>query len=313
MGYQSEIDEWRHKLDDLSLRHQAEIDEWNHKLEEQAVLRQMDSEDWGHKLNVQAAAHQSEIGEWKQKLGDQKSTHQIEINEWKRKLDAVQYRARLEHIVAVIAAHMISVDHEKVDDAITRSLQTMVKISGIDRGYLVLFAKDVYQELGQPAWYGYGSNSSERSVKDFTGDEFQWGMGRLSQLETIYIPRVADLTNDQDETIAYLQAKRIKSFTAIPMVSNRAVYGGDEFTIVLPEATLADVWRRAEQLRDVARRMEINYDGKQVGPITFSIGVAAYPDHGQTPDRVLLACDAASYASKSEGGDRIMMGHKVES
>jgi diguanylate cyclase (GGDEF)-like protein len=90
-------------------------------------------------------------------------------------------------------------------------------------------------------------------------------------------------------------------------------YGGDEFTIVLPEATLADVWRRAEQLHEATRRLEIKYDGKQVGPITLSIGVAAYPDHGQTTERVLLACDAASYASKSEGGDRIMMGHKVES
>jgi GGDEF domain-containing protein len=59
--------------------------------------------------------------------------------------------------------------------------------------------------------------------------------------------------------------------------------------------------------------MEVKYDGKQIGPLTLSIGVAAFPDHGQTAERVLLACDAASYDSKSEGGDRIMMGHKVES
>ena len=43
-------------------------------------------------------------------------------------------------------------------------------------------------------------------------------------------------------------------------------YGGDEFTIVLPEATLADVWRRAEQLRETTRRLEIQYDGKLVDP-----------------------------------------------
>jgi diguanylate cyclase (GGDEF)-like protein len=89
-------------------------------------------------------------------------------------------------------------------------------------------------------------------------------------------------------------------------------YGGDEFTIVLPEASLADVWRRAEQMRDAVKRLDIVYEGKHLGPLTLSIGVAAYPDHGTTTERVLLACDAASYASKSEGGDRIMMGHKSE-
>lgn len=89
-------------------------------------------------------------------------------------------------------------------------------------------------------------------------------------------------------------------------------YGGDEFTIVLPEASLADVWRRAEQLRETIKRIDLKYEGSQLGPLTLSIGVAAYPDHGLTAERVLLASDAASYASKSEGGDRIMMGHKVE-
>jgi diguanylate cyclase (GGDEF)-like protein len=89
-------------------------------------------------------------------------------------------------------------------------------------------------------------------------------------------------------------------------------YGGDEFTIVLPEASLADVWRRAEQMRDAVKRLDPVYEGKHLGPLTLSIGVAAYPDHGTTTERVLLASDAASYASKSEGGDRIMMGHKTE-
>jgi diguanylate cyclase (GGDEF)-like protein len=89
-------------------------------------------------------------------------------------------------------------------------------------------------------------------------------------------------------------------------------YGGDEFTIVLSEASLADTWRRAEQLREAVKRLDIKYDGAPIGPITLSIGVAAYPDHGLSAERVLLASDAASYTSKSEGGNRISMGHKVE-
>lgn len=90
-------------------------------------------------------------------------------------------------------------------------------------------------------------------------------------------------------------------------------FGGDEFTIVLPEASLADTWRRAEHVRQAVRNLNLRYEGKPLGEITLSIGVAAYPDHGQTAERVLLSADAASYTAKSEGGDRIMVGRVPES
>ena len=89
-------------------------------------------------------------------------------------------------------------------------------------------------------------------------------------------------------------------------------YGGDEFTIVLPEATVAEAWTRAEQLREALRSMNLQYEGQSLGPVTISIGVAAYPDHAERGDRLLMATDAASYAAKSEGGNRIMMAHKME-
>jgi GGDEF domain-containing protein len=46
--------------------------------------------------------------------------------------------------------------------------------------------------------------------------------------------------------------------------------------------------------------------------VTLSIGVAAYPDHGLIAEKVLMASDAASYASKQEGGDRTMVGDGLE-
>ena len=85
-------------------------------------------------------------------------------------------------------------------------------------------------------------------------------------------------------------------------------YGGDEFTVVLPEASLADTWRRAEHIRQAVRSMDLKYEGTSLGEVTVSIGVAAFPDHGATAERILLSADAASYAAKSEGGDRIMVG-----
>jgi diguanylate cyclase (GGDEF)-like protein/PAS domain S-box-containing protein len=89
-------------------------------------------------------------------------------------------------------------------------------------------------------------------------------------------------------------------------------YGGDEFTIVLPEASLSDVWQRAEELRESVKRLELDEDGREFGSITVSIGVAVYPDHGATAERLVQISDAAAYEAKAEGGDRVMIGRALD-
>lgn len=89
-------------------------------------------------------------------------------------------------------------------------------------------------------------------------------------------------------------------------------YGGDEFTIILPEASLLDVGRRANELREEIRNLRLEYNGEPLRPITLSIGVSAFPDHGTNIDDLIKASDSAIYAAKAEGGDRIMYGRKDE-
>ncbi|MDR3577620.1 MAG: diguanylate cyclase [Anaerolineaceae bacterium] len=544
------------------------------------------------------------------------NSNAIEIEDWKRKHESLQYRHRIEQIIAVLAAHFITIELENIDEGITRSLQMMARVTGMERCYLVLLTRSDNPDPNLPVRYSSWKNLPEKNLADLKKDEFQWYMNKFNQLETIHFPHVKDLSPEQEQGAAFLQAKGIKSFTAIPLVSNRSVigylafeamqnemelspdvlallktcaemfvnllerklaikkehearekinsqmqlmdqrnqesalmtemadllqacrtadeaypiiiryiqrliplgsgvlymihdakdpaeqaaswgsdqpgpaehelvlnecwamrrgriyvvddptsepvcshikdpirtgymcvpliaqgvavgdlhlrlpanspqplsfsenqqrlaskiseyiavpltnlklrdelrsqaicdpltklynrrymeetlereirratrhstsvgiimfdidkmkpindryghdagdlllrslgremlslfrgedvacrYGGDEFTIVLSEASLADTWRRAEQLREAVKKLDLKYEGKPIGPITLSIGVAAYPDHGLSAERVLLASDAASYTSKSEGGDRISMGHKVE-
>jgi diguanylate cyclase (GGDEF)-like protein len=539
-----------------------------------------------------------------------------EIGERQVVLGRLQYRARLEHVMSVIASHFIALDPEKVDEGIQRSLETLARFTGIDRCYLVLFAQEGRPETDMRVWYSSGPGAPDGSADDLSWKVFNWSLGKLDQFETIHIPRLTGMSPEDEGVAAYLQSRGIKSFTAIPLISNRSAigylgfeavraelewpqdilallkvcaemfanllerkwaekqakdtqekvysqimvleqrnqesaiitemgellqasrtsdeaypiivrfiqrllpsssgalyivhdskdpaenviawgsdqpepaehelvlsecwgmrrghiyvvqdpageslcghlkppiqggyvcvpliaqggasgvlhirqpaggpqgepftesqqrlavkiaeyiamaltnlklrdelrsqairdpltglfnrrymeetldreirrairhstsvgmimfdidrmkpindqfghdagdlllktlghalhkmfrgedvacrYGGDEFTIVLPEATLAEVWRRAEQVREMAKRLNFQYEGKSITPLTLSIGVSAYPDHGLTAERLLLACDAASYAAKSEGGDRIMMGREIE-
>lgn len=82
-------------------------------------------------------------------------------------------------------------------------------------------------------------------------------------------------------------------------------YGGEEFLLVLPETSLENVKQRAEQIRKEARLLGIHYCGRLLDPITLSLGVAVYPEHGQSAQELLLAADAALYQAKADGRDRI--------
>jgi diguanylate cyclase (GGDEF)-like protein/PAS domain S-box-containing protein len=82
-------------------------------------------------------------------------------------------------------------------------------------------------------------------------------------------------------------------------------YGGEEFTLILPEASLAITQQRAERLRESVKNLQIQDRDRPLGTITFSCGVAVFPDHGATPETVLQAADAALYRAKHEGRDRV--------
>lgn len=84
-------------------------------------------------------------------------------------------------------------------------------------------------------------------------------------------------------------------------------YGGEEFTLILPEADAAAACQKAEQLREAAGRLVIQYGRSTVEPISLSLGVACFPDHGATGESLLQAADAALYQSKAAGRDRVML------
>ena len=81
-------------------------------------------------------------------------------------------------------------------------------------------------------------------------------------------------------------------------------YGGEEFTLILPEASLNITLERAEQIRDSVKQLVIDYCGQSLGTLTLSIGIACYPDCGHSGEAVLKAADRALYQAKQQGRDR---------
>jgi diguanylate cyclase (GGDEF)-like protein len=82
-------------------------------------------------------------------------------------------------------------------------------------------------------------------------------------------------------------------------------YGGEELTLILPEAPLDVLKQRAEQLREGVKHLKVPHRQQRLGVITLSIGVACFPEHGLTGEAVLEAADVALYRAKEEGRDRV--------
>ncbi len=82
-------------------------------------------------------------------------------------------------------------------------------------------------------------------------------------------------------------------------------YGGEEFLIIMPEMSLANLTSRAEQLREEYSGLKNLYQGKSLGTVTISLGVADVPEHGSSSKVLLQAADKALYRAKAEGRNRV--------
>jgi len=84
-----------------------------------------------------------------------------------------------------------------------------------------------------------------------------------------------------------------------------ARYGGDEFTVVLPEAGLEQGFIVAQRVLEAARTTSVDApDGSKVRA-SVSIGLAVYPDHASEAKDMFLFADNMMYRAKSEGKERV--------
>ncbi|MBI5070159.1 MAG: sensor domain-containing diguanylate cyclase [Deltaproteobacteria bacterium] len=82
-------------------------------------------------------------------------------------------------------------------------------------------------------------------------------------------------------------------------------YGGEEFVVVMPEASLAVGAERAENLRAQVEQLRIAPRGETLRAATISLGVACFPEHGEEIADLLKVADAALYRSKAGGRNRV--------
>ncbi len=91
----------------------------------------------------------------------------------------------------------------------------------------------------------------------------------------------------------------------IRQVDTLARYGGDEFTILLVDTSLETGLTIAERIRESVAGSRFEARGHEGLQISLSIGVAAYPAHGDSAETLIDMADKAMYRAKSLGRDRV--------
>lgn len=85
-------------------------------------------------------------------------------------------------------------------------------------------------------------------------------------------------------------------------------YGGEEIMLILPETAADEAGRIAERLRAAVEAQPFDVNRGAPVRITVSIGVAAWPAQADSAQALVAAADAALYAAKNAGRNRVSGG-----
>jgi len=116
-----------------------------------------------------------------------------------------------------------------------------------------------------------------------------------------------------NDTQGHQAGDRVLSLVARCLAENTratdlvARHGGEEFAVLMGETSLSDAAGAAERLRRAVGALRV----EGVGALTVSIGVAGVPPVEPDLDALMAAADAAMYAAKRAGRNRVAV-HPAE-
>ncbi len=106
-----------------------------------------------------------------------------------------------------------------------------------------------------------------------------------------------------DHILRYVADILVSGLRAEDMVCR---FGGEEFFILINGDSYDNYMNRARDLHNAIKAEAIPWKDGTIGPVTASLGVAVFPDDGQTFDTMLKIADRALYEAKNQGRDRVV-------
>jgi len=154
--------------------------------------------------------------------------------------DVLLWRADFERLINVLSFKFVNLYASDMDQVINQSLQTIGSYVEADRCYIFFF--DFERQLMRYAyeWCAPGIQPQIAIHSTITLTNLPWWMEKLSNLENIYIPSVANMPPEAAQEKANLQSEDIQSVLCVPMVSRGDLIGFMGFDSVRQEEEWSD-------------------------------------------------------------------------
>lgn len=89
-------------------------------------------------------------------------------------------------------------------------------------------------------------------------------------------------------------------------------FGGEEFSVLLPNMAAPEAGKVAEELRRAVEETTVRYGSGELPTVTISIGVASFSNHGPLLQDIINAADRALYQAKKDGRNRVCCATAVD-
>lgn len=86
-------------------------------------------------------------------------------------------------------------------------------------------------------------------------------------------------------------------------------YGGDEFTLIMPESNIEDAQELASRIVKAVENFRLLSENREYTSLTVSIGISVYPLHSINAKDLFLIADAMMYKVKEEGKNNLKIAH----
>ena len=190
-----------------------------------------------------------------------------------------QQRTEFEKLIISLSTQFINLPPDEIDNGITRALETIGYLTGVDRSYIFMFSADGTHMDNTYEWCEQGVPPEIKNLQGLRLADFPWFNQTIKTQEVVHIPRVAAMPAAAATEQALFQSQNIQSLINLPMIYRGSVVGFLGFDSIRTEKTwekeeirllkiVAEMFVNALQRKQIEQREALAYEfGRQLSTL----------------------------------------------